>query len=404
MTETKKIPATSIWRRRRQKVRICSMRLLLFLLCITSFFSSVVPWGRALARSALILPALVTFAVPPPLQFFGEPVQHTQKTLSSRTGTAYLDIFAPDTPTPQYSAIRGGLLVVSGVGDNRQVPQLVNFLESLARANFVVAHVATPELLNYVLSAQDADAIVKAFQTLQRWPGMQEKRIGIIAFSAGMSAIYFAAADPRIRDQVASLTTLGGYFNVISLIRAIGQRAIIVDGRYQPWEPSDTTLRVLSTMIARYVPPEEGYLLMRAFADQGPSRVSLSTEEVARLSPPSQAAYRILAGSAPEQVDADIAVLPATLHAELAKLSIDHVLGQIHAPIFLLHDYNDRSIPVTELRAFDAALTRLHHPHRYVEFHIFDHVQLHAGLSISQLLGDGTQLFSILADVLATVS
>ncbi len=241
MTGTKKIPATSIWRRRRQKVRIFSMRLLLFLLCITSFFFSVVPWGRALARSALILSALVTFSIPPPLQFFGEPVQHTQMTLSSRTGTAYLDIFAPDTPTPQYSAIRGGLLVVSGVGDNRQVPQLVNFLESLARANFVVAHVATPELLNYVLSAQDADAIVKAFQMLQRWPGMQEKRIGIIAFSAGMSAIYFAAADPRIRDQVASLTTLGGYFNVISLLRAIGQRAMLVDGHYQSWEPLSRT-------------------------------------------------------------------------------------------------------------------------------------------------------------------
>src|SRR5689334_10969227 len=99
MAGTKKIPATNILHRRRQKVRIFSMRLLLFLLCITSFFFSVVPWGRALARSALILPALIIFSVPPPLQFFGEPVRHAQTTLSSRTGTAYLDIFAPDTPT-----------------------------------------------------------------------------------------------------------------------------------------------------------------------------------------------------------------------------------------------------------------------------------------------------------------
>lgn len=84
-------------------------------------------------------------------------------------------------------------------------------------------------------------------------------------------------------------------------------------------------------------------------------------------------------GSDPRQVDADMAALPTGLRAEFDALEISHAIGQIRAPIFLLNDANDTSIAFTESRAFDEALTRLHHSHRFVEFHIFDHVQMRGG-------------------------
>jgi hypothetical protein len=399
-TAAKMTPAQSPWRKRRQLIRVFSMRLLLFFIFAIGFFLSVVPWGRAVARAALILPALVSFSVPPPLQFFGEPIRHTQMTLAARTGTAYLDIFAPETPSPLFSSVRGGLVVVSGVGDNRQVPQLVNLLESLARTNLVVVHVTAPNLLDNVLSVQDEDAVVGAFQTLQHLPGMPGKRVGMIAFSAGVPVISFAAADPRIRDEVASVTVFGGYFNTLNFMRAVGRRAVDVNGQSQPWQPNEIPLQVLTTMINRYIPSEDGALLTRAFYD----KQLLSATEITQLSPPGRAAYHILLGDEPSQVETNIAALPADLRAELDALAISNALGEIRAPIFLLHDYNDTSLPFTESRAFDAALTSLHHPHRYVEFHIFDHVQMRAGLNLPQLLGDGTQLFTMLADVLETVS
>ncbi len=74
--------AAGVRRGRWQKARIFSMRLLLFLLFVASFCCSIVPWGRALARAVLILPALVTLSIPRPLLFFGETVQHKQMTLS----------------------------------------------------------------------------------------------------------------------------------------------------------------------------------------------------------------------------------------------------------------------------------------------------------------------------------
>jgi hypothetical protein len=130
----------------------------------------------------------------------------------------------------------------------------------------------------------------------------------------------------------------------------------------------------------------------------------LTNDEIQRLSPPAQAAYRILTGSAPTQVDADIAALPAGLLAELDDLEISNAVRNIRAPIFLLHDHNDTSLPFTESRAFNALLNQQQHPHRYIEFHIFDHVQVREGLNIPQVASEGSELFSILTDVLASTS
>jgi hypothetical protein len=70
----------------------------------------------------------------------------------------------------------------------------------------------------------------------------------------------------------------------------------------------------------------------------------------------------------------------------------------------LLHDRNDAFLPFTESRDFAAALTRIHHQHDYVEFHIFDHVEVKSHLDVAQLLGDGSRLFNIMDQVMQLAS
>ena len=140
---------------------------------------------------------------------------------------------------------------------------------------------------------------------------------------------------------------------------------------------------------------------MRALA---PGGTPLTHAQIAQLSPAAQAAYQLLTGSAPDKVDANIAALPPMIQAELNELSPSRIITQIHAPIFLLHDRNDSSLPVTESRDFAAALTGLHHQHDYVEFHIFDHVQVKSNLQLNQEFTDGTRLFTVLSELLFTVS
>jgi dienelactone hydrolase len=259
----------------------------------------------------------------------------------------------------------------------------------------------TPTLINYDISAQDSDAVVQVFKATTHQPGVDPDRIGIIGFSGGGPLACFAAADPRIRDQVAFIALSGSYYNATSLLRAFGRRALTVGGYTQPWHPTEVPLRTLANIITGPLPPSEAKRLVHAFA---PGGKPLTSSDLAQLSPGSVAAYHLLAGNAPDRVDANIAALPPQVEVLLDELSPSTVIDKIRTPIYLLHDRSDQSIPFTESRDFAAALTRIHHPHDFVEFGIFQHVQVRTDLGASQLLNDVPALFRLLSEVLLSSS
>src|SRR5437660_5857466 len=237
------IPIISKRRKRRWPVALA--RVLLMLLFVAGFVFSMVPWGRAVARSTQILPALITASEPAALTVTGEPIRHTQMTVPSKSGPVYLDIYAPTSPTPLLAGTRGGALVIPGAGDNRQVPQLINFSQALARSGLVVMNMTTQIMMNYDLSVEDTDAVVQAFQALTHLPGMEKNKAGIIAFSAGVPLACFGAADARIRDEVAFVAVFGGYFDTESVLRAFGRRAVTADGKTEPWQPTAVPIQIL---------------------------------------------------------------------------------------------------------------------------------------------------------------
>ncbi len=372
-------------------------RVVLVLLFGIGFFLSVFPIGRAGLRATLLLPTLLMASEPAPMAVLDEPVRRTRMTISSRDGLVYLDIYAPTTTAPLVSRTRGGVIMIPGIGDNRNVPQLVNLSLALARAGLVVMNMTTPTLINYNLSAQDSDGVVQAFNVLAHWPGVSAHRIGLIGFSGGGPIICFAAADPRIRDQVAFVALFGSYFNATSLLHAVGRRALTVNGHVQPWLPNPFPIQVLANVISGTLPPSEGLHLQNAFT---PGGKPLTAQDLAQLSPSTVAAYHLLAGDEPNQVDANLAALPSQVHALLDELSVSRVIGQIRVPIYLLHDRSDTSVPFTESRDFAAALMRIHHPSDLAEFGIFEHVEVRADLGIGQVLGDAPRLLHVLSEIL----
>lgn len=249
-------PASSS-KRHKLKRRNYLARAVLTLMLLAGFFFSVIPVGRAATRALFILPALVFDSQPGVLTAAEEPVQHIRKTIQSNSGPVYLDIFEPVASPPPIPGSREGILFIPGVGDNRADPQFINFSQSLARAGLVVMAVTTPTLINYDLSSNDSDGVVRAFQALTHWSGVGANRVGILGLSATGALACFAAADPRIRDQVAFLGIFGSYFNARTLLQAIGRRALEVDGHLQPWQPQYVPIQVLANVIAPLLPPGE---------------------------------------------------------------------------------------------------------------------------------------------------
>ncbi len=379
------------------KLRNKAAFALLALLFVIGFFLSIFPYGRATTRTMYLLPELLSASQPGLLTLAEEPIRHTHMQVPSLNGPVYLDVYAPINSPPPIPGAREGLVVIPGAGDNRADPQLINFSQAFARAGLVVMDMTTPTLINWDISSQDSDAVVQAFKTLSRWPGVGANRIGIIGFSAGGALACFAAADPRIRDQVAFILLFGGYFDATSLLRDVGRRALTVDGRLQPWQPQYVPIQVLANVIAPMLPASEGARLVNALA---PGGTALTPSDLAQLSPDTVASYHLLAGDEPTKVDANIAALSPPIHALLNDLSPARVIDEIHAPIYLLHDRNDQYVPFTESRDFAAALTRNHQPHEFAEFGIFQHVEVKGGVDLGQYLGDTINLFRILNEAL----
>src|SRR6266849_2808265 len=102
-------------------------------------------------------------------------------------------------------------------------------------------------------------------------------------------------------------------------------------------------------------------------------------------------------------VKVNLASLSPQMREQLTELSPSRVVSGIRAPIYLLHDRADDSIPFTESRDFAVALMRLGHPYDFTEFGIFHHVQVRPDIGV-ELLGDVLEIFRILRGVLLVSS
>jgi dienelactone hydrolase len=320
--------------RLRTRIRIGFFRGLLALLFLIGSFVALTPTGRAGARAAMLLAALITQQQPTPLVATGEPIGHTSTTVSSHGGLVYLDVYAPATPPPPL--IRGGregVVIIPGVGDNRSDLQLRTLSEALARAGVVVMDMTTNTLINLDLAPVDGDAAMQAFITLTHWPGVDPQRVGFLGISAGGALTVIAAANPQIRDQVKFLMLFGGFYDAANVLRDFGRRALEADGALQAWKPNEVPACVLARSIGDTLPPAEAQVLANAF--QKEKFTALTANQLAQLSAPAQAAYHLLAGDRPQQVEANLAALSPAMRARLDQLSPRAFYAQVAAPIYL---------------------------------------------------------------------
>lgn len=388
-------------RARKRNVGPWIARALLIAVCGISFFLSVLPWGRAFVRSTLILPALIDAQEPAELSFFGEPIRFRRTTLSSPQGPIFLDIYEPTNPPPPIPGKRAALINIVGVGDNRASAQLINFSRAFAREGLVVVNMGTPTLFNFVVSTQDSEAVVQTYNFLAHYPGVDPARIGIVGFSAGGTLACLAATDPRIRDRLAFVTLFGSYFDVTSLLYDLGRRALVVNGKMQPWQPTYVPLQVLALSMSSTLSPDENQLFQQTFTQNG---TPLDSSQLAQLSPPAAAVYHLLMGDEPDRVAQNVAALSPAMRTLLAQLSPSSMIAHIRAPIYVLHSRDDQYVPFTQSISFAAALNQINHPYDFVQFGIFSHVEVQPGAALSQEASDGVQMLRILNKMLLPAS
>ena len=241
-------------------------------------------------------------------------------------------------------------------------PRVARLVDGLARLGFIVLLPLSAELEAKRVTPVEVERLVGGVLALERDPEVRADRLAFVGLSAGGSLAIVAASDERIAGRMWFVLAIGPYFDAASLAASTVAGAHRArDGGIDAWAPERVTVEVVRETLLVSLPPGQREALERADL---------------------QAAESVLAGLAPE------------LRAPLEEISPRYAVEGLSAPLYLLHDRDDRFVPWTESEALAAA----HEPAVYHRLELFEHVDPDPG-NLPVLARDGWRLMRLFARI-----
>jgi pimeloyl-ACP methyl ester carboxylesterase len=196
--------------------------------------------------------------------------------------------------------------------DDRRVREAATLL---SRTGFDVAVPTIPGLTRGRLGPEDVEPVVATLVA-------RAEPTVVVAVSVGAGPALLAAADPRVRDRVRVVLSLGGYASATEVVR------FWLTGTY-------------------------GYEGVSGRVDHDPALVRMFVRANGdRLDAPSRA---LLEGGDPGGAARFLAATPVELQSYLDSLSPIRVARDIRARLVLVHGRTDRAVPYTESLRLAAA-------------------------------------------------
>lgn len=254
---------------------------------------------------------------------------------------------------------RAGMVLVPGVAQGgKNDRRLVAFANTLARAGFEVLVPDLARMRALQVSAADAPLLASAVGWMeQQYPG---RPLGVTAISFAQGPAVLAVSAPEVRSKVDFVFTIGGYYDLPAVITFFTTGAFR-ESDDEPWRyltPNAYGKWVFllsnSARLESVADRETLARIARTKLADPAADVSALVEE---SGPEGQSVYALLINSDPHRVPDLIAALPAVVREELAALNLSNRRLETGDTRFvLIHGRNDAIIPVTESKAFAAAL------------------------------------------------
>jgi pimeloyl-ACP methyl ester carboxylesterase len=265
---------------------------------------------------------------------------------------------------------RGGLVLVPGLSrEGKNHPAFQRLARSLARVGFLVLAPDFPGLRAFQVAESDMRVIVRAVQTLRVEGGSPT---GVLGFSFGAGPALLAAADPAIRDQIALVGSLGGYWDLANVIGFITTGWFEADGQWrQGAQQPYNRWKLLAALVPYVADPGDRARLQRLaerkLADPGEDvRV-----ELAKLGVEGWRLLALVENRQRDRVANLLASLTPAMRERLQRLSPATAIGGVKARLLVAHGRDDDSIPYTESVRLARAAPNLG---RLVIFDGFTHV------------------------------
>jgi hypothetical protein len=309
------------------------------------FFAGLGGVGAAL-KTVLLLFDLFPAPVKPARWLSAAP-RRRRTVEPAPAGVVVTDCWYPGAP---WRGQRPAIVIAMGVRTApHDRPVIGRFAASLARIGFVVCWPRLAALDRGRPGVEQPETFVRAVERLAVDPAVDPDLISFLGFSVGGSTALIAAANPRIAHRLRAVVFFGGFYDAFDFFVEAAAGVPGDDGTL--WRPSVGAMDHLLAVIAAMRAPG----LLRLF----PSA--------------SQAEARAVLAAAPERE-----------RALLAALNPAAVLDEVRAPVFILHDVQDRMVHSSEALKLAKALG----PGRVAALAIvdlFEHVQPRATVSLASL-------------------
>ena len=290
---------------------------------------------RSILKSALLLTEVLPQIPVKPLQTMGNPIRQERTVYSSQDTALLGDLYLPDGLGPY-----GAILIYLGIASPADDPYAQALVRGLAQQGIVVLIHQSRRMEAGIISPAEIEGIVQAVIHLRERPEVDGDRIGILGFSVGAGLALRAAADPRIRDDVAFMHSFGGYYDAASVLSAVTTRQVVVHGKLVPWEPDPLAARLFQNALLATIESET-------------ERRQLSAALAGEAKPPdtlSQRGRTLLAlyeNGDPRRTQEILAQDP-DLVGWLQDISPSADLENVRARLYIAHDHADAFLPYSE--------------------------------------------------------
>jgi hypothetical protein len=315
-------------------------------------------YSTQLKRGCLSLLILIDSVRPPEKALMGKFIEGPTKTAVTIPGRGRLihaDLYRSHRHGRQFP-----LLLVHGVNPlGKDDERIVLLAKDLSRAGFLVLVPDLEGVKNLRIRLADAEDVLQSFQYLSRVEHAGP-RGGMIGINVGAGPMLLAAADPRIRDKVSVVATVGGYYDLRNVLSFAltgayeygGDRGYVRPDASLRWMFAYKNLDLLHSS-------DDREKLRTIIEKRNRYEVAVAESLSKSLGPEGRAVNAFLVNTDPEQFAPLYERLPLPVREYVYQLSPARAIKYITASFVIIHGVDDYFIPYTEsMRLADAVVVK----------------------------------------------